>query len=444
MTAETSAQHANVGRSASDGSSLEALTAPSSYDSDWRQMHQLRGEFWSYLHRIPFVQEQRIKDLLAAVDRGVISREVFETHGSASLRDEGRLSSEQSLAVLAAYVPTLTENLEALTSNPIPRLIIANSYILNQFPMPPERALLVSKKVEQKWLALVDCKQKLHEEFGEEMRGCASNDPRLVRLKRLQKDLGIGGHEGTSTIEKMLEARDGYIELRDEKYFENERLIWTSTGNLNRRMKLPDLRQEASRGLLYAIERFRDRGTKFSTYAIRAIQTFSGRGSFNSEASAVEIPIHLRPLFRHMKSMVRSEPNVMPQDVISRGDVSEEIARALLVARRPVEQPSESVLDDKISMPEDVAHNADLWRVFEKALGALTDRECRVVLQRAGLYEDALTLEDIAKSMNPPVTRERVRQIEEKAMKKIKAIMRKKFPMEIGRSEYKHDITYRK
>jgi DNA-directed RNA polymerase sigma subunit (sigma70/sigma32) len=136
-----------------------------------------------------------------------------------------------------------------------------------------------------------------------------------------------------------------------------------------------------------------------------------------------------------MKSMVSSEPNVMAQDVISRGDVSEDIARALLVARRPVEQPSQSVLDDKISMPEDVAHNADLWRVFEKALGALTDRECRVVLQRAGLYEDALTLEDIAKSMNPPLTRERVRQIEEKAMNKIKAIMRKKFPMEIGRSE---------
>jgi RNA polymerase sigma factor (sigma-70 family) len=289
----------------------------------------------------------------------------------------------------------------------------------------------VSKEVEQKWSALEHCEQELHEEFGEEMLGCDSNDRRLVRLKNLQRDLGTEEIESKSTVEKMLEARDGYTALRDEKYFANERLIWTSAGNLNRKMKLPDLRQEASRGLLYAIERFRDRGTKFSTYAIRAIQTFSGRGSFNGEASAVEIPIRLLSVFRHMKNSAHVNRHIEPEEVMSKADVSRELAVALLIARRPVEELSQSIIDDKTAAPEDMAHREEIWSFFDKALGSLTDRECKVFLQRSGLYEDIVTLEDIGKSMNPPVTRERIRQIEERAIKKIQAIMRKRFPMEV-------------
>ncbi|MDR0519681.1 MAG: RNA polymerase sigma factor RpoD [Clostridiales Family XIII bacterium] len=211
---------------------------------------------------------------------------------------------------------------------------------------------------------------------------------------------------------------------------------------VGRGMLFLDLIQEGNFGLIKAVDKFQwEKGFKFSTYATWWIRQAITR-SIADQARTIRIPVHMvetiNKLIRVSRQLLQEfgrEPT--PAEIGKEMEISEEKVREVLkIAQDPVSletpigEEEDTILgdfipDDDVLKPEDAAAFSLLKEQMNDILGTLTDRERNVLIMRFGLRDGRLrTLEEVGKEFD--VTRERIRQIEAKALRKLRHPSRRK------------------
>ena len=294
-------------------------------------------------------------------------------------------------------------------------------------------------------------KHKVIEDF------CSMIDEARDRVLRMQKKVALEPDnkelkEHLAELELRMwmtadEMGDAYQELRkwlrearrakDEMVEANLRLVISIAKKYtNRGLSFLDLIQEGNMGLMKAVEKFEyRRGYKFSTYATWWIRQAITR-SIADQARTIRIPVHMvetiNKLIRVNRQLAQElgrDPT--PAEIAKEMGISESKVREIIkIAQEPVslETPigeeedshlGDFIEDENAPAPAEVASNAMMREQLQEVLHTLTPREEKVIRLRFGLEDgQAHTLEEVGKEFN--VTRERIRQIEAKALRKIR------------------------
>jgi RNA polymerase primary sigma factor len=204
---------------------------------------------------------------------------------------------------------------------------------------------------------------------------------------------------------------------------------------INRGLQFSDLIQEGNIGLMKAVEKFEyQRGYKFSTYATWWIRQAITR-AIADQARTIRIPVHMietiHKINRTQRRLVQELGREPTEDEIAKESAfsSEKIRKILKIAQEPIslETPvgdddshlGDFLEDEKTVSPPEIVSQMNLKEQLEVILSTLTDREARVIQMRFGLNDgNEHTLEEVGQEFQ--VTRERIRQIEAKALRKLK------------------------
>ncbi|MBO5097805.1 MAG: RNA polymerase sigma factor RpoD [Agathobacter sp.] len=238
-------------------------------------------------------------------------------------------------------------------------------------------------------------------------------------IKNLQKDVDLG----SEAKKRLAEANLRLVVSIAKRY-------------VGRGMLFLDLIQEGNLGLIKAVEKFDYRkGYKFSTYATWWIRQAITR-AIADQARTIRIPVHMvetiNKLIRVSRQLLQElgrEPS--PEEIAEEMNMPVDRVREILkISQEPVslETPigeeedshlGDFIKDDNVPVPADAAAFTLLKEQLEEVLGTLTEREQKVLTLRFGLEDGrARTLEEVGKEFN--VTRERIRQIEAKALRKLR------------------------
>ncbi len=260
----------------------------------------------------------------------------------------------------------------------------------------------------------------------------------------LRKDFIKGGREDLQVIvEGVDKGRRSADFAKRELVRANLRLVVSIAKKYtNRGLQFLDLIQEGNIGLMKAVDKFEyRRGYKFSTYATWWIRQAITR-AIADQARTIRIPVHMietiNKLIRTSRYLVQEmgkEPS--PEEIAEKMEIPiDKVRRVLKIAKEPIslETPigeeedshlGDFIEDKKFSIPSDAAIDFSLAEQTRKILATLTPREEKVLRMRFGIGEKSdHTLEEVGKDFT--VTRERIRQIEAKALRKLRHPTRSK------------------
>ena len=271
-------------------------------------------------------------------------------------------------------------------------------------------------------------------------KGITVDDPVRMYLKEIGKVPLLSADEEIELAKKM---EKGDEEAKKKLCEANLRLVVSIAKRyVGRGMLFLDLIQEGNLGLIKAVDKFDWRkGYKFSTYATWWIRQAITR-SIADQARTIRIPVHMvetiNKLIRVSRQLLQEygrEPS--PDEIAAEMDISEDKVREILkIAQEPVslETPigeeedshlGDFIPDEEVPAPAEAAAFSMLKEQLVEVLDTLTEREQKVLKLRFGLEDGrARTLEEVGKQFD--VTRERIRQIEAKALRKLRHPSRSK------------------
>jgi RNA polymerase primary sigma factor len=245
----------------------------------------------------------------------------------------------------------------------------------------------------------------------------------IAEIKEINRLMSIGEAKARRAKKEMVEANLRLVISIAKKY-------------TNRGLQFLDLIQEGNIGLMKAVDKFEyRRGYKFSTYATWWIRQAITR-SIADQARTIRIPVHmietinkLNRISRQMLQEIGREPT--PEELAERMDMPEDkIRKVLKIAKEPISMETpigddedshlgDFIEDQNIDSPIDAASMEGLKEATQSVLSGLTPREAKVLRMRFGIDMNTdHTLEEVGKQFD--VTRERIRQIEAKALRKLR------------------------
>lgn len=245
----------------------------------------------------------------------------------------------------------------------------------------------------------------------------------IAKVKEINRRMSIGEAKARRAKKEMVEANLRLVISIAKKY-------------TNRGLQFLDLIQEGNIGLMKAVDKFEyRRGYKFSTYATWWIRQAITR-SIADQARTIRIPVHmietinkLNRISRQMLQEMGREP--IPEELAERMMMPEDkIRKVLKIAKEPISMETpigddedshlgDFIEDNTLDLPVDSATSESLQNSVRDVLGGLTAREAKVLRMRFGIDMNTdHTLEEVGKQFD--VTRERIRQIEAKALRKLR------------------------
>ncbi|MGD8341353.1 MAG: RNA polymerase sigma factor RpoD [Gammaproteobacteria bacterium] len=245
----------------------------------------------------------------------------------------------------------------------------------------------------------------------------------IVEIKEINREISLGEAQARRAKKEMVEANLRLVISIAKKY-------------TNRGLQFLDLIQEGNIGLMKAVDKFEyRRGYKFSTYATWWIRQAITR-SIADQARTIRIPVHmietinkLNRISRQMLQEMGREPT--PDELAIRMEMPEDKVRKVLkIAKEPISMETpigddedshlgDFIEDVTVASPIDTATDEGLKETTHAVLAGLTPREAKVLRMRFGIDMNTdHTLEEVGKQFD--VTRERIRQIEAKALRKLR------------------------
>ncbi len=245
----------------------------------------------------------------------------------------------------------------------------------------------------------------------------------IGELKEINRRMSIGEAKARRAKKEMVEANLRLVISIAKKY-------------TNRGLQFLDLIQEGNIGLMKAVDKFEyRRGYKFSTYATWWIRQAITR-SIADQARTIRIPVHMIETINKLNRISRQilqekGREALPEELAERMDMPEEkIRKVLKIAKEPISMETpigddedshlgDFIEDKNVVAPMDAATGAGLMDATQEILNTLTPREAKVLRMRFGIGMNTdHTLEEVGKQFD--VTRERIRQIEAKALRKLR------------------------
>jgi RNA polymerase primary sigma factor len=289
--------------------------------------------------------------------------------------------------------------------------------------------------------------KKSEKKFGISKKDLLAYDKIINNSRKEIKHIEAESTLNAEVLKKAIKSiEEGELKAKlakDEMVKANLRLVVSLAKRYNNRgLQFLDLVQEGNMGLIKAVDKFEyQRGYKFGTYATWWIRQAITR-AIADQARTIRIPVHM---IENINKLIRASRRLVQE--VGREPTSEEIAKevglpldkvrkVLKMAKEPIslETPigeegdsrlGDFIEDKKIAHPREATVNQDLREQTKKVLSTLTPRQEKIVRMRFGIEEKAdHTLEEVGQDYN--LTRERIRQIEEKALQKMRHPSRSK------------------
>ncbi|WP_281646133.1 RNA polymerase sigma factor RpoD [Parendozoicomonas sp. Alg238-R29] len=365
----------------------------------------------------------------------------IETHGRKSPEAKAALSAAAELFVAIKLIPRVTDLMIFRVRNALDQIRTSEKTVMQlcirraKLPRKSFLSRFPGNESNLEWL------DQLCTDFPDQATGLKVQRVEILRaqrkLKAVENDIGLPLVDIKDINRHMSIGEARARRAKKEMVEANLRLVISIAKKYtNRGLQFLDLIQEGNIGLMKAVDKFEyRRGYKFSTYATWWIRQAITR-SIADQARTIRIPVHmietinkLNRISRQMLQEMGREPT--PEELAERMEMPEDkIRKVLKIAKEPISMETpigddedshlgDFIEDTTIHSPVDSATSEGLREATRSVLGGLTAREAKVLRMRFGIDMNTdHTLEEVGKQFD--VTRERIRQIEAKALRKLR------------------------